>query len=527
MLSLSFGDSLSPRPETSPETEETLPTYKTWTTEELRDLSGISTPRIQTPRGNGPSQGSRVEALAEIAGMAPWEWQRLTLDLALCTDPATGRWLRRSIVLLVARQNGKTRVLLLRILAGLFLFPEKLIVHTAADRALPRHIFGELVDAIQDVPMLREEIDTVRLTNGNEELTLKDGSAYRIMAPRQQAMRGWTVDTFIVDEAREQRDDAMLSAGIYMQRAVPNPQMWLVSNAGDPDSVILRRYRDRGLAAVDDPGSDPAIALIEYSADPERSVEDPEGWREANPALGISIGADAIIEELRSDDPQKFRTEALCQWVETATETAVPLDKWILCGDPELKLTAPALGDRVMMAVDIDPARLEAAIVIAVTKPPAPDAPIDEDTGEPIGPPTLIGVAQRWVSEWGVDETAIARALQGWADHWSPEAIGFDPYTCSGLIERLPPDTYPTEPVTGVKWVNACSSLWDAAANESIVHASDPYLDAQIASAGRRDVGDGTFRIARLNSAIAIPGVMALARALYLSLRPRRRFEIL
>ena len=455
------------------------------------------------------------------------EWQRIVLDLALCTDPVTSRWLRRAIVLLVGRQNGKTRILLLRILAGLFLFPERLIVHTAADRSLPRHVFGELVDAIQDVPMLAEQIAKVTLTNGNEALTLIDGSQYRIMAPRQQAMRGWTVDTLIVDEAREQRDDAMLSAAIYMQRAVPNSQLWLVSNAGDPDSIILRRYRDRGLAAVDAPGTDESIALIEYSADPDRGIEDPEGWREANPALGISIRPDSIIEELRSDDPQKFRTEALCQWVETATATAVPLDKWILCGDPDLKLEAPELGDRVMMAVDVDPARLEAAIVIAVTKPAPPDAPIDEDTGEPIGPPTMIGVAERWISEDGVDENVIARALQRWANLWIPEAIGFDPYTCSGLIERLPPDTYPTEAVTGVKWVNACSALWDATVNESIVHRSDPYLDAQIASAGRRDVGDGTFRIARLNSAIALPGVMALARALYLSLRPRRRFEIL
>lgn len=494
-------------------------TYRELSVEDLRTLQGIPTPRIQTPRGDGESHGQAVEALAEIAGLAPWEWQRIALDHALVVDDV-GRWLRRVIVLLVSRQNGKTRLILLRILAGLFLFRERLIVHTAADRALPRHVFEELVTAIEDVPLLRREVEKIRLANGTEELTLKTGESYRIMAPRQEAMRGWTVDTFIVDEAREQRDDAMLSAGIYMQRAVNNPQLWIVSNAGDPDSVILKRYRERGLEAVEHPDDDPSIALLEWSTD--RDVEDPQGWREANPALGISIRTDSLIEELRSDDPLKFRTEALCQWVETASENAVPLDSWIRCGDPELRLESPDVGDRVMMAVDIDPARLEAAIVIAVTK-----AAVLDDDGELVTQPTLIGVAQRWVSEWGVDENEIAGALMEWADHWSPESIGYDPYTCSGMLERLPPDTYPVEAVAGVKWVNACASLWDATVNESIRHASDPYLDAQIASAGRRDVGDGTFRIARLNSAIAIPGVMATARAIYLSLRPRRTYEVL
>ena len=171
-----------------------------------------------------------------------------------------------------------------------------------------------------------------------------------------------------------------------------------------------------------------------------------------------------------------------------------------------------------MFGIDIDPARLEAAIVIGVTRPP------DPETGEI--PPLIVGVAQKWQTETGVDEAAIAAALIEWADLWNPEAIGFDPYTCAGLVERLPAETYPTEPIAGVKWVNACSALWDVTVNESLRHGSDAYLDAQIASAGRRDVGDGSFRIARLNSAIAIPGVMALARTVYLSLRPRRTYEI-
>ena len=285
--------------------------YRELSTEELASLKGIPTPRIQTPRGPGKSLEPAVSALAEIAGLEPWEWQRITLDLALELNVANPRrWAHRVVTLLCSRQNGKTRVILLRILAGLYLFRESLIIHTAADRALPRAVFEELVTAIEDVPELRAEVHKVRLANGTEELTLKGGRSYRIVAPRQDAVRGWSVDCFIVDEAREQRDDAMLSAGLYMQRAVPNPQLWIVSNAGDPDSVVLRRYRDRGLAAVEDPASDPEMCLVEYSTD--RDPEDPNGWIESNPALGISIDGPTLLEELRSDDPLSFRTEALC-----------------------------------------------------------------------------------------------------------------------------------------------------------------------------------------------------------------------
>ncbi len=487
-------------------------TFRDWDPENLAALRGSVRPRIGTTPPEGiPSHVEAVAALAALAGLEPWEWQYEALRIALSYSPSTALFLYRFVVLLVARQNGKSRLLLLRILAGLFLFDEK-IIHTAADRALPRALFEELVHAIEDVPVLRRNVEKIRFANGTEEIVMKGRASYRITAPRQEAARGWTIDLLVIDEAREQRDDAVLSAGLYTQRTRRNAQLWLASNAGDPDSVVLRRFRDRGIAAVEDPDSDPRMCLLEWSTDAD--PEDPMGWVEANPALGTAITPDALIEELRTDDPQRFRTEALCQWVETATQTAVPLDAWIRCGDPSMALTVPSPDDRVMMAVDVDPARLEAAIVIAVTKPD-PDAK------------TIVGVAQRWVSEIGVDEDEIAAALSRWADLWSPEAIGYDPYTCSGLIERLEPDTYPTEPVAGVKWVNACAALWDVTVNESIVHASDPYLDAQIASAGRRDVGDGTFRIARLESHIALPGVMALARAIYLSLRPRRTFEIL
>ena len=57
-----------------------------------------------------------------------------------------------------------------------------------------------------------------------------------------------------------------------------NPQTIYCSNAGDDMSVVLNALRTRA-------ETDPSLAYMEWSAAPERPIDDREGWAEANPAL--------------------------------------------------------------------------------------------------------------------------------------------------------------------------------------------------------------------------------------------------
>ena len=75
--------------------------------------------------------------------------------------------------------------------------------------------------------------------------------------------------------------------------------------------------------------------------------------------------------------------------------------------------------------------------------------------------------------------------------------------------------------------VAACLALWDAVANDGLVHYGDPELDLQVAYAGRKDVGDGAFTIARIRSEVPIPAVVSLARAVSLAATVKQTAAIL
>src|SRR6185503_6725491 len=93
--------------------------------------------------------------------------------------------------------------------------------------------------------------------------------------------RGLGSDTLILDELREFETDDILGAAVPTLASSPDPQRIYLSNAGSESSVILNDLKRRG-----EEGGDDLLAYLEWSAAPDRSIEDREGWVEANPAMG-------------------------------------------------------------------------------------------------------------------------------------------------------------------------------------------------------------------------------------------------
>jgi len=433
-------------------------------------------------------------------------WQQHVHDVGLEVGP-DGKWLHNIVAAIVARQNGKTRgVLVARIIAGLFVFGDHLILHAAQDRALVRETFEQVIDAIDANPWLKREVTRIRVANGQEQIKLKDGSTYRILAPKQDSWRGWSqVGLIVLDEIREHRDDTIWSSARYTQRVHPNPQIWVASNAGDADSQVLNAIRDRGREAADDPGSDPGIAYFEWSAEPDHEINDRTGWMQANPSLGYLIDEARILEELRSDEPDRFRTEALCQWIETSARSAVPRKAW-MDSQASIDDLEPDPNRPVWMAVDIDPER-ERASLVAVTK-------ID-------GKYVAAQVAS-WKAQEGhpVTEAEVAADVAKWIDLWHPRALGYDPYTTTGIAEAVS-SRVKVEKITGVRWYTACGQLWDTISSGLLVHPGDQEFTDDVLAAGRRDIGDGIWTMSRRDSHKSIPAATALGRALHLAVSPQ------
>jgi len=267
----------------------------------------------------------------------------------------------------------------------------------------------------------------------------------------------------------------------------------------------LNSIRDRGRDAADDPESDPGIAYFEWSAEPDHAVDDRFGWMQANPSLGYLINEARIVEELRSDEPDRFRTEALCQWVESSGRAAVPRKAWMDAG-AQIADLEPDDDRPVWMAVDIDPER-ERASLVAVTM-------IDDKY--------VAAQVASWQASDGhpITEADVAADVLAWVDLWHPRSLGFDPYTSTGIAEAVA-HRVRVQKITGISWYTACGQLWDTVSAGKLVHPGDQDFTDDVLAAGRRDIGDGIWTMSRRDSHRSIPAATALGRALHLAVSPQ------
>ena len=284
-----------------------------------RKSSGSPRARLGTIRSDRPSRGNEAAAVAQVIGRPLLDWQRYALDVGL--EHEQGKWAFNDVGVAVARQNGKTGgVFGIRILTGLLLWGEA-VLYSAQNRDLPRESFLEIAEVLE-TRFPGRLASRPRRANGQETIRMANGGSLRIVAPRPDAPRGHHADLIVLDEVREYRDTHFVAAILPTQNTSPNPQVWYASNAGDPSSIVLNGLRARGL------GGDETLAWLEWSADPALSPDDPEGWAQANPSLGVLIDETRIRHLYDTLDGEAFATEVLCQWVDVAGTRAIPAPLW-------------------------------------------------------------------------------------------------------------------------------------------------------------------------------------------------------
>lgn len=279
---------------------------------------GVTAPRIAPP---SPAK-SKAAALAKIAksvGITLMPHQEIAGRYLTATGP--DGWLFREVAIVMARQNGKTEMLVPRIIMDLR--AGKRILHTAHRMRLARKVF------LRVARIIGAEAEVIRWAQGQEEVFMPNGGSYVTIAA-QRGARGESADTLIVDEVREFEDfDVMAAAGPTLS-ASEDPQIIYLSNAGSDASVVLNDLRRRGEA-----GEDAELAYLEWSASPERRIDDRYGWAQANPALGRLKGMARNLEkafiQYVNSDPATFKTEHLCQWVESMLPQVVGEVDWQKC----------------------------------------------------------------------------------------------------------------------------------------------------------------------------------------------------
>lgn len=299
------------------------------------------------------------------------EWQRWLLIHALELLDGPGCVFRfRTVLLLVARQNGKSVLLTALILWRMFQDGAKMTLETHASNEHARAAWEEAVAIAEAIPELADDIAKIQEGKNSELLLLDGGQRFKIATANRRGGRGFRGDLIIFDELREHQTWASWSATSKTAMARRRAQVWGVSNAGDMSSVVLRHLRSVAIANIQGKipdGIPPEIAdtldldsigLFEWSAGTVDGTEegqpvsiwDREGWARANPSLGYTELDERAIASAAASDPEwEFRTEVLCQFVNMIGAGPFPNGAWAALLDSK--------ADRASRGVTRDPNR--------------------------------------------------------------------------------------------------------------------------------------------------------------------------
>ena len=427
-----------------------------------------------------------VEAieLAASAGLILDEWQCFALDVAL-SERADGKWAAFEVGMIVPRQNGKGSILEARELAGLFLFGERLILHSAHEFKTAAEAFLRVKALVDNTDDLRRKVKQIRTSHGDEGIELLDGARLRFVARSRGSGRGFSGDCVILDEAFNLGAEAM-GALLPTLSAKPNPQIWYTSSAPMAGSVQLHAVRRRALA-----GGSPRLAFMEWSIDPDVDrVDDPGSWAKANPSFGIRIGEEFVRAEIDAMPAPEFARERLgVPDPEPSVDPPLfPLADWNRLADPTSEF-----GGKVAFSVAVSPGAESAAIAMVGFRPD--------------GMPHVELVDHRP----GVDWLPARRAeLDGkvrpkfWVRDPSGPAVEL-----AGKFRDL----------RGREATEAATRLLSAVAEGSFRWLCDERLagalSTAVVGARRRDVGDGVWKWSRVGSDVDISTIEAMTWALW------------
>jgi phage terminase large subunit-like protein len=461
-------------------------------------LIGSTEPRIHTPLLKGISKAQEVADLADKIGMPLIPWQRWVLDDLLTIDDKE-MWIKKSGLILVSRQSGKTHLARMLILSHLFLWGSKNVLGMSSNRNMALDTFRNVAYTIEDNQFLKDQVRQIRLANGQESITLLNGARYEIAAATRDAPRGKTADFLYLDELREWTEEAF-TAALPVTRARPNSMTLMTSNAGDGFSTVLNDLRERSL-------SYPPITLgyYEWSAPQHCKIHDRKAWAMANPALGYFVTEQTLEEAVNTNSIEATRTEMLCQWI-SSTVSPWAYDSVEQCSDSTLEIP---VGPQTIMAFDIAPTRRSGALVMGQMK----DGKI------------AVGLAQLWHSDIAIDEMKMASDINEWAKKYYPTSILFDKYATQTVATKLEQSGWKLEDCSGQKFYQACSDLANALAQNTMVHSGQPDLVQHLNNCAAK-TSDFGFRIIRRKSSGEVTAAISLAMVVSQLTRPQQTAQI-
>lgn len=382
-------------------------------------------------------------------------------------------------VILIPRQCGKTTLVFDIALGRVLEHADYRAAYTAQTGHVTSERFSERMTELAGTPLARRI--RRRRSQGTERMSNdRTGSFLKAFPPKDGALRGSAMDLVDVDEAQEIRE---LLGYALDQTIIPTfstrrrRQLVLIGTAGTDESHYLARY----LALAR--GGAEGVALIEYGAGEDEDPCDPAVWRARHPGLACGLTDESALRSaLDVMGPEQFAREYLNVWSASGTRI-IPAAAWKLC---QRVKAAPRPGVAPVLAVDVAFDRSAAAIVAVWP---------DRD-GVP------VGEVVAYLPDAGA---AAARLIELHAKHRPPLVLADSQGPVLTVVDALTRAGIEVVQPTQRDYSAACASTLDRINAGTVGHRAEQPLEAAVAGAGKRSVGDGWVWARRTSTADVCP----------------------
>ena len=284
---------------------------------------GKQTPTICIRLPYSESLGTEAVDLYNQSNRTAQDWQVLMLEdiMAVNTD---GLWLHMKAGWSIPRRNGKSEILIMRVIWDLT--HERRALYTAHRESTAAASWEKVVRILAKIGY-REDVDFKSYKSAGRRSIewLKDGSEavanFRTRSGTGGLGEGY--DTLIIDEAQEYTADQE-SALKYVVTDSKNPQTLM---CGTPPTAVssgdvFLKYRKSTLA-----GKIEDSFWAEWSVPNLTDAHDPELWYLTNPSLGTILSERTIRNEL-GDDQVDDNIQRLGLWLRYSQQSAISKQDW-------------------------------------------------------------------------------------------------------------------------------------------------------------------------------------------------------
>lgn len=306
------------------------------------------------------TRGDQAYQFGASFGITLDPWQKLVMDDWLAVDDGH-TWVCSTCGLSVPRQNGKTALVKVRVMYGIFVLGET-ILFTCHEVRTSRQVFDSLADILNpngEFPDIANQVQYIKRSNGYEEIKVADwhdgeewhkGGKLLFSSRSKGASRGFTADVVVADEAMYMTDEQVAALVPTMASSSGGDMQFIM--LGTPPSpndggTVFKNTRTAAL------NGEKGISWCEWGADDIGDIHDWDRIARYNPSLGTRLLRKAVESELSVMSPDTFARERLGWWSKTsqnAAEHVIGEAEWNAC-----KVDNPSKDGVVVYAVKFSP----------------------------------------------------------------------------------------------------------------------------------------------------------------------------